>query len=600
MHDAEAQRAALGIDDRSALALAMELGQGHLFAHWPPPGEEQADKQRQLAQLRKLDAQYPGGLRAYVDNARRLLAASRQGDNPYAGYVPEVPDGERLALGDDAFDRAEQAGLAVAGRCGFVLVAGGLGERLGYDGIKIALPAETATGGSFIARYAQHLLALQKASHALTGDDRRIPLAIMTSDDTDGPTRALLRDNGHFGLAPEQVSIIKQELVPSLTDNEARFAQAHDDPYRIETKPHGHGDVHVLLHGSGLARRWADDGVRYIAFFQDTNGLVFHAMAAALGVSEQHAYAVNSIVVPRRAGEAAGGIVTLRSPERTLTINVEYNQLDPLLRATVDPEGDVADATGYSPYPGNINVLIMELDGYVSTLEQSGGAIPEFVNPKYADEARTRFKSPTRLECMMQDYPKLLPTDAAVGFSRFERSLCFSAVKNALPDAAAKFDKGLPPDCAGSGEADLYALHRRYLATAGAQLDTAPTETFGGVELALFPIVCLSPAACVSMQAVSARVGTVRVSARSALVVDGDDVVLEDLVLDGALTIRAAPGARVRIAGLRVHNRGWEALSTAGRDVPEAVAIRGFELVRNETRELVFDTPGDYVVGPEN
>jgi len=31
----------------------------------------------------------------------------------------------------------------------------------------------------------------------------------------------------------------------------------------------------------------------------------------------------------------------------------------------------------------------------------------EFVNPKYADEAKTVFKKPTRLECMMQDYPKV-------------------------------------------------------------------------------------------------------------------------------------------------------------------------------------------------
>lgn len=32
----------------------------------------------------------------------------------------------------------------------------------------------------------------------------------------------------------------------------------------------------------------------------------------------------------------------------------------------------------------------------------------EFVNPKYADAGRTVFKKPTRLECMMQDYPKVI------------------------------------------------------------------------------------------------------------------------------------------------------------------------------------------------
>lgn len=38
-----------------------------------------------------------------------------------------------------------------------------------------------------------------------------------------------------------------------------------------------------------------------------------------------------------------------------MVINVEYNQLDPLLRATGHEDGDVNDETGYSPFPGNIN-----------------------------------------------------------------------------------------------------------------------------------------------------------------------------------------------------------------------------------------------------
>lgn len=41
-----------------------------------------------------------------------------------------------------------------------------------------------------------------------------------------------------------------------------------------------------------------------------------------------------------------------------MVINVEYNQLDPLLRATGHPDGDVNDETGFSPFPGNINQVI--------------------------------------------------------------------------------------------------------------------------------------------------------------------------------------------------------------------------------------------------
>lgn len=48
---------------------------------------------------------------------------------------------------------------------------------------------------------------------------------------------------------------------------------------------------------------------------------------------------------------------------RSMVINVEYNQLDPLLRATGHPDGDVNNETGYSPFPGNINqVFFMHIE----------------------------------------------------------------------------------------------------------------------------------------------------------------------------------------------------------------------------------------------
>ncbi len=594
--DVDGHATSLSDDDRAILRQAVDLGQAHLFAHWPPPGEADADKARQLAQLRALDAQYPGGLATYVANARDLLAKSRAGDNPYDGFTPVVPTGERLAFASPEFDAAEAAGVAQATRTAFVLVAGGLGERLGYGGIKIALPSETASGTTFIGRYVAHLLALQARANALTGEDRTIPLAIMTSGDTDEPTRALLEANDDFGLAPGQLTVVKQEKVPSLCDNAARFAQDADDPYAIETKPHGHGDVHALLHQSGLATTWLAGGYEHVVFFQDTNGLVFHALPAMIGVSHTEGYQVNSMVVPRTAGEAAGGIVRLESETRTLTINVEYNQLDPLLRASGHPDGDVADDTGYSPYPGNTNVLVMALAPYVDTLARTEGGIPEFVNPKYADAAKETFKKPTRLECMMQDYPKLLPADALVGFTQFERDMCFSTVKNNLADATALAAKGVPAASASTGEAELFALHRKLLRLAGAEVAEGEPQTFAGIELDLFPVVSLSPRTTTPRAEVEERLRGITISDRSCLVIRGDgEVVIDGLDLDGALVIDTVAGATVTVRGLRVRNEGWRAVP-APADAPEEIAIRGFAFERLETEHLRFEEPGDHVV----
>ncbi len=122
-------------------------------------------------------------------------------------------------------------------------------------------------------------------------------------------------------------------------------------------------------------------------------------------------------------------------PEKSLVINVEYNQLDPLLKTQGDCKGDVPDPeTGLSPYPGNANNIVIGLEAYAKTLRgEDQGVVVEFVNPKYKDDSRTEFKKATRLECMMQDIPKLfqkeLGSDVNIGFTTFDRWFTFSPAK---------------------------------------------------------------------------------------------------------------------------------------------------------------------------
>lgn len=89
-------------------------------------------------QVRGLERGYPGGVRAYLHNAKALLRSSAAGDNPFEGMRPEVPSGVSLDYGTPDFVRLEEAGIGAFSDCAFVLVAGGLGERLGYEGIKVS------------------------------------------------------------------------------------------------------------------------------------------------------------------------------------------------------------------------------------------------------------------------------------------------------------------------------------------------------------------------------------------------------------------------------------------------------------------------------
>ncbi|KAL6873655.1 hypothetical protein ACP4OV_013737 [Aristida adscensionis] len=588
----------LAPDEVELAKMLLSEGQMHLFEHWPEPGVDDDKKRAFFDQVRRLNASYPGGLQSYIQNAKKLLADSKAGKNPYDGFTPSIPSGEVLTFGDDNFISLEAAGVKEARNAAFVLVAGGLGERLGYKGIKVALPRETTTGKCFIQHYIESILALQEASCKMVEDGccTKIPFVIMTSDDTNELTIKLLESNSYFGMEPSQVKILKQEKVACLADNDASLALDPNDKYKIQTKPHGHGDVHALLYSSGLLDQWKGAGRKWVLFFQDTNGLLFNAVPSALGVSATKGYNVNSLAVPRKAKEAIGGITKLTHADgRTMVINVEYNQLDPLLRATGHPDGDANCETGYSPYPGNINQLILELGPYIEELKKTHGAISEFVNPKYTDSTKTTFKSSTRLECMMQDYPKTLPPSAKVGFTVMDTWLAYAPVKN-NPEDAAKVPKGNPYHSATSGEMAIYRANSLILRKAGAQIADPIVDTFNGQEVEVWPRITWSPQWGLTFKDVKERVhGNSSVSQRSTLVINGRNIVVEGLSLDGTLIVNAADEAEVKVTG-HVENKGWTIQHVDYKDTSEKeeIRIRGFKFEKNEQLEVNYTEPGKH------
>lgn len=583
------EAAVLDAADRKLIEALFEAGQSHLFENWV--GVETENKRSFLASLHLVDASYPGGLVGYIGNAKTLLAGAASEANPFEGYTPNQPDLLDLSEFGAAYDDAEALGFAAFAHTAVVLVAGGLGERLGYHGIKLDIPVEVTENTPYLGHYAG---VIKSASHRL---GREIPLIIMTSRDTHDATVATLEKHNRFGLAENQVILLRQELVPAVSDIDARLAL--DGPCRLALKPHGHGDIHMLLHTSGTARRLAAEGIRYLLFIQDTNAHSLNAAFAAIGASEKLGYDFNSIAVNRIPGEAVGGITRLVKPGHPdLTLNVEYNQLDPLLRATVSPEGDVPDARGFSMFPGNINLIVIRMTPYLKVLESSGGIIAEFVNPKFADTSKTTFKKPARLETMMQDLPKLFVSGEKVGVTVFDRVWCFSACKNALDDAAAKIQAGGPAESASSAENDFYAINRRKLAMAGMHVEETPATNIRGIPFVTGPRVILRPSFALTLADVRSRIqgGTIRGDA--TLILEGD-VSIKNLTLPSgsSLKVSAAPGASLHVQDLTVPVQpGFELVpltdaEMSSPDVPEFLRIRGYRIINHGAKTLHADQP---------
>lgn len=124
---------------RKLCALPGSTNQSHLFENWSDDPSHGVKKMAFMSKLELVDTTYPdGGLIGYLNNAVDLLEKSRRGENPLEGWTPSVPQGEAFTVGSESFLSTEKLGLDEVGKCGFVLVAGGLGERLGYGDIKVS------------------------------------------------------------------------------------------------------------------------------------------------------------------------------------------------------------------------------------------------------------------------------------------------------------------------------------------------------------------------------------------------------------------------------------------------------------------------------
>ncbi len=584
-------------DEEIGIATVMQEGhQGHIFEGWSMSGsEDDVDKHSLFQQIKTLNDSCPGkgGILGYCSRARRLLRDSADGINPLDGWKLSVAQGMILDPSSEEFCRLEKIGKNDLCVCGFVIIAGGLGERLGYSDIKLKLPVELCTSMSYLELYCRQILAFQTS-------ERKVCLAIMVSGDTEERTREFLTTNSYFGLEESQITFLKQNNVPVIVDMEGHLALDPKDPYRLMTKPHGHGDIHALMHESGTAKKWMSAGIKWVVFMQDTNSLQLYTLSAILGVSINMNLAVNSLAIQRKANEPIGGIARLTRDDdgREMVANVEYNQLDSLLRYSGYLGGDVNDQKmGFSPFPGNINVLVFSLAPYVETLNLNI-QIEEFVNPKYYGESRTEFM-PTRLECLMQDYPKIVGPNMKVGFTCAPSWMCFSALKNSMTRALDAVVKGVPPMCATSAEADAYNVWAQILRIHGAYIESAPRMTYhNGISVNLGPQIVIEPSILMfssELKNVFPDPSNIRISHRSSLVIRGEGtIIIEALDLDGAAVFDVRAESSLHIKNKIIRNAGWSFVPLEqmvedeqnSAQTGEVLRMRGYKLIKNEDETI--------------
>lgn len=296
------------------------VGQGHVFRHWERLG---ADQQASLAgQLDGLDPAEVSRLAGLLQKGAAPAGASKFEPAP---VFPLERSADQAALAERAKQRGEQ--LLAAGQVGYVLVAGGQGSRLGYDGPKGEYPVGPLTGKSLFAWHAARLLAAGQRS----GSTPR--WYVMTSRTNDAATRAFFQRHDHFGLGESNVFFFTQAMLPAL-DTEGRILLA--SPHELFLAPNGHGGTLDALRRSGALADAAEHGIETFSYFQVDNPLARPADPVFLGLHALEGANMSSKVVAKRDAGEKVGVLGLAGGELGC---IEYSDLPADLRDAKDANG---------------------------------------------------------------------------------------------------------------------------------------------------------------------------------------------------------------------------------------------------------------------
>ncbi|CRH00490.1 UTP--glucose-1-phosphate uridylyltransferase, putative [Plasmodium relictum] len=495
----------------------------------------------------------------------------------------------------ELFIHYEEIGLKEIDKVCFILLAGGLGERLNYNDIKLKLKTDLISEKTYLEYYCNYLKTFQDYIKKNKNREVDIPLIIMLSDDTYEKTINFFNKNNFFCLKKSQIYFLKQKKVFCLKDNEAHLDFSYENnTFKFSKKPHGHGDIHSLIKQYNILDDLIEKGYKYLYFFQDTNALAIKVLFVCLGVSIEKQLHMNFLAISRKPGEEIGTICKLISGKKSMSINLEYNMLESILAYTGEKE--VVDENGCSIYPGNTCAILFEIKNYNEILNSTNGIVPEFINPKYTDNTREHFKSPTRVESMMQDFALYFNGENhKVGVTELNRFLCFSAVKNNFLNAQRKIENNIHPECMFSGESDLYYCNCAFIELAciynnkKITLNNMPIKTFNGIQYFIPPKVLIEPQFAFTLSDLLKKIkGNITLSNNSTLWIKSD-AIINNLNLDGALIIDKNNNEDnddpvVLDENVSIKNKGYEIVNLDDKleNVSNHLKIRGYKLIKKE------------------
>lgn len=251
------------------------------------------------------------------------VTPAEPGDVVHLPRTPEEFEAERRA-------RAEGERMLAEGRVAAVLLAGGQGSRLGFEGPKGNFPFAPITGRTLFWHHCATIAALRERHRA------PLPLYILTSPTNDEETRAAFAANDHFGLPADTVRFVVQGTLPAV--DAATGALLREEPGHLALSPDGHGGLLSALRNSGALEEMAAAGIDTLFTYQVDNPLVRACRAEFLGHHALAGSQMSSVVVRKLSAQERMGVIARIDGRPGV---VEYSDLPDELAEQRDEEGEL-------------------------------------------------------------------------------------------------------------------------------------------------------------------------------------------------------------------------------------------------------------------
>jgi len=257
----------LGVADMAAQksldrikSLLIRHRQSHLLAFWDQLNQTQ--KQDLVGQIEGLDF-------SQIDNWVANLVKKTPSAPSQADFIPAPIYSARPTdqVQERRYSQAIELGkkLISAGKVAALVVAGGQGTRLGFDGPKGDLAISPVKNKTLFRLFAEYMAAASKKYRTV------LPWYIMASPLNYRQTIDIFRVNDYYGLDQNNVFIFEQGTLPNFSFD-GRILLA--DKSTIACSPDGHGGSFKALRQSGALNDMNKRGVELVSYFQVDNPLV--------------------------------------------------------------------------------------------------------------------------------------------------------------------------------------------------------------------------------------------------------------------------------------------------------------------------------------